>query len=80
MQLKLCQCYLIGFEYCQIVMLLLWPHKGTLILKMKRRNNFSIGNRCECMCHTKGNIQDFCGYCATSHRDLRRTPAMGMKH
>jgi len=31
------------------------------------------------MCHTKGNIQDFCGYCTTSHRDLKRTSAMTMK-
>jgi len=32
------------------------------------------------MCHTKGNIQDYCGYCATSHRDLRRTQALGLKN
>jgi hypothetical protein len=35
--------------------------------KLKRRNNFSTGGKCECMCHTRQNIQDFCGYCASSH-------------
>ena len=35
--------------------------------ELKRRNSFSIGSKCECMCHTKGNIQDYCGYCASSH-------------
>jgi hypothetical protein len=46
-------------------------------LELKRRSNFSTGGKCECMCHTKGNIQDFCGYCASSH--TKRTATIGMK-
>lgn len=32
------------------------------------RQRFSLGNKCECMCHGKVGIVDFCGYCTTSHR------------
>jgi hypothetical protein len=47
------------------------------LLELKRRSSFSTGGKCECMCHTKGNIQDFCGYCASSH--TKRTATIGMK-
>jgi hypothetical protein len=50
--------------------------------KLKRRNNFSTGGKCECMCHTKQNIQDFCGYCASSHtgRGPRRAVTVWMRN
>lgn len=32
------------------------------------RQRFSMGTRCECMCHGKADISEYCGYCSTSHR------------
>ena len=32
------------------------------------RQKFSAGSKCECMCHGKEGINDYCGYCSSSHR------------
>lgn len=34
------------------------------------RQKFSAGNKCECMCHGKAGIVDYCGYCSSSHRRM----------
>ena len=62
-----------------------WFIRGCLqkvLSELRRRNSFSIGSKCECMCHTKGNIQDYCGYCASSHINRgskRAAPAIETK-
>jgi hypothetical protein len=39
-----------------------------IITSMKQK--FSSGTKCECMCHGKAGILEYCGYCATSHRKV----------
>lgn len=38
------------------------------MLNENMKQKFSSGNKCECMCHGKAGILEYCGYCATSHR------------
>ena len=40
------------------------------MVHMVVRQRFSLGNNCECMCHGKPGIVDFCGYCTASHRNV----------
>jgi hypothetical protein len=37
-------------------------------IEKNMKQKFSSGNKCECMCHGKAGILEYCGYCATSHR------------
>ena len=34
------------------------------------RQKFSAGSKCECMCHGKAGIIEYCGYCSSSHRRM----------
>ncbi len=34
------------------------------------KQKFSTGSKCECMCHGKTGITDYCGYCSSSHRRM----------
>ena len=38
------------------------------------RQKFSAGNKCECMCHGKAGIIEYCGYCSSSHRRMNTSP------
>jgi len=37
------------------------------------KQKFSSGTKCECMCHGKAGILEYCGYCANSHRRVFQT-------
>jgi len=34
------------------------------------RQKFSAGSKCECFCHGKEGITEYCGYCSSSHRRM----------
>jgi hypothetical protein len=38
------------------------------------RQKFSAGSKCECMCHGKAGITEYCGYCSSSHRRMNTSP------
>jgi len=36
-----------------------------------KRKHYSLGGRCECICHKRPNT-DSCGYCVSSHSRFER--------
>ena len=41
---------------------------GVIIICMRQK--FSAGSKCECFCHGKEGIIEYCGYCSSSHRRM----------
>ncbi len=58
-----CKYYILINEILLIIIRVVAFNKGM-------RQKFSAGNKCECMCHGKEGIIDYCGYCSSSHRRI----------